>query len=63
MFSPLARGKAGWDGGLDFEDGLDQTVRQKLLFSFRVSSFCFEVSIQSMPKSACTVKLFWFCLA
>lgn len=62
MFSPLARGKAGWDGGLDFEDGLDQTVRQKLLFSFPVS-FRFEMIIQSMPKSACTMKLFWFCLA
>lgn len=62
MFSPLARGKAGWDGGLEFEDGLDHTVRQKLLFSFRVS-FCFEMIIQSMPKSACTMKLVWFCLA
>lgn len=34
MFSPLARGKAGWDGGLDFEDGLDQTVRQNCSFPF-----------------------------
>ena len=51
MFSPLARGKAGWDGGLDFEDGLDQTVRQKLLFSFRIS-FCFEMIILKLINNS-----------
>ena len=34
MFSPLARGKAGWDGDLQCEEYSDQTVRHKLLFSF-----------------------------
>ena len=32
MFSPLARGKASWDGGVEFEEYSDQTVRHKLLF-------------------------------
>ena len=32
MFSPLARGKAGWDGGLQCEEYSEQTVRHKLLF-------------------------------
>ena len=34
MFSPLARGKAGWDGDLQCEEYSHQKVRHKLLFSF-----------------------------
>ena len=38
MFSPLARGKAGWDGDLQCEEYSHQTVRRKLLFSFWIDT-------------------------
>lgn len=40
MFSPLARGKASWDGDLQCETYSDQTVRHELLFFFCSLRFC-----------------------
>lgn len=40
MFSPLARGKANWDGDLQCETYSDQTVRHELLFFFCSLRFC-----------------------
>lgn len=37
MFSPLARGKASWDGGVEYEEYLDLKVKSKLLFFFQYS--------------------------
>lgn len=52
MFSPLARGKAGWDGGVEYEGYCDQTVRPKLLFFFHVEiRLARAISLLNYPRS------------